>query len=243
MSTRKFHFPLSILLREGDKLQAAVADPDYATALQARLGATIAAATATLLADVRTELQNQSGQTGDAGTLTQAQKDAFEEVERLAAGARRSARLAFRGQGVLLRSEFQVGIETPKSLAAELERAGLTHTACVKYAAPLAEQGWIASDTTDLATAIGACGGLDTDQGEAFADRAEFTAELTRTANALYDGLLKIQNAARLQYPSTKPNTAAARARFLLNTFPPRDRSEPDGGTTPPPNPPPPSTP
>ncbi len=76
------------------------------------------------------------------------------------------------------------------------------------------------------------------DQGEAFAARAGFTDDLTLAANTLYDGILYdgilyVQNAARLEYPSTRPGTAAARARFLLETFPPRDRSQPDGGTQP----------
>ncbi len=238
-NTRKFRGTLSGLLLAGDQILAAVTDSAYSAAMTARLGATVGADLTALLAAVREELRKQSGKTGDAGTMTQQQKDALQEVERLTAGARRTARLAFPGQDVVLRSEFQVGIDTPKSLAAELERAGLIAAACSKYATELAAQGWLASDTTELTAAIAACAGTETEQGDAVADRVEFTAELTRAANALNAELLRIQNAARLQYPSTKPNTEAARTRFLLNTFPPRDRSQPDGETpAPTPNPP-----
>jgi hypothetical protein len=202
--------------------------------MQERLGADIATAFGTLVAAVRTQVLQQSGKTGEAGTVTDLQEQAQQEVERLTAGARRSARLAFPGQDVVLRSEFQVGIDTPKTLAAELDRAGKIQAACVKYATQLATQGWLARDTTALGAAIAACSGHDIDQGEAFADRAEYTADLTRAANALYDGCLRVQNAARLEYPSTLDGTEAARRRFQLDTFPPRDRTQPDGGTTPP---------
>lgn len=220
MNRRRFNFALSTLLRDGDKLKDALEDTDYATAMRARLGANCAADLGTLLAAVRTELLNQSGKTGDAGSMTQHQNEEFREVERLAAGARRTARLAFPGQDVILHSEFRVGIDTPKTLAAELDRAGKTKAACGKYATQLAAQGWMAADTTDLQAAIAACGGMDTDQGEAFADRAELTTDLTRAANDLYADCLRVQNAARLQYPSTKPNTEAARARFPTRHLP-----------------------
>ena len=211
--------------------------------MEARLGTGIAASFATVIAAVRTELALQSGKTGEAGELTEEQQADFADVERLSAGARRSARLAFAGQAVILHSEFQVGINDPQDLASVLDRAGKTHTAAVKYATQLAPKGWIATDATALGAAIAALSGTGLDQDEALADRAQFTADLTRAANTLFDGCLTIQNAARLQYPSTQPGTEAARVRFLLETFPPRDRSQPDGGTqggtpsTPPPNP------
>ena len=61
-------------------------------------------------------------------------------------------------------------------------------------------------------------------------ERKDLTGALTRAANALYAECLAVQNAARLQYPSPQPGTEAARVRFQLETFPPRDRSQPDGG-------------
>jgi hypothetical protein len=241
MKPRKFKGPLSGLLRAGDNIKNAVQDDDYATKMQERLGATIAADLTALLDDVRQQLRDQTGKTSEAGGTTQQQTAAFDEVERLTSGARRSARLAFPGEDVKLRSEFQVGIDSPKTLAAELERANLIKAACTRYATDLARQGWIARDTAALQAAIDACSGSGVDQTEAFADRAELTADLKRASNDLYDKLLTVQNAARLEYPSTRPGTEAARARFLLDTFPPRDRSQPDGGTEPPTPPTPPS--
>src|SRR5438105_1978712 len=80
------------------------------------------------------QIQNQGGKTGDAGDLTTDQRAAFREVERLTADARRSARQAFPGDDVKLRSEFQVGINEPQDLASQLDRAGKTLVAARKYA-------------------------------------------------------------------------------------------------------------
>ncbi len=241
---RKFSFSLSTLLHAADSLSDALADAEYAPAMSARLNDPAATpplifATdfATAIAGVRTQVQNQGGKTGDAGDLTADQRATFAEVERLAAGARRTARQAFPGDDVKLRTEFQVGINDPQDFAAVIERARKTHTATVKYAADLKKEGWLPADSTALSTALAMLGTAALDQDEALADRAQFTAALTRAANTLYKNCLTTQNAARLQYPSTRPGTEAARARFLLESFPPRDRSQPDPH---PPTPPPP---
>jgi hypothetical protein len=185
-----------------------------------------------------TEVANQGGKTGDVGDLTAEQRFAFNEVERLTAGARRTARQAFPGEDVKLRSEFQIGVNEPNDLGSKIARAEKTLAAAQKYAAGLKTKGWLPRDATALETALGQLSGVALDQDEALADRAKFTAALTRAANALYDLCLAVQNAARLEYPSTQPGNEAARARFQLDTFPPRDRSQPDGGTQPPPTPP-----
>jgi len=119
-----------------------------------------------------------------------------------------------------------------------LVRAQKTLDASVKYASDLKKEGWLPADSTALETALTSLSGVALDQDEALADRAKFTADLTRTANALYKLCLTAQNAARLHYPSTQPGTEAARVRFLLDTFPPRDRSQPDPGAPHPNNPP-----
>lgn len=237
---RKFSFALSVLLRAADGFEDALEDTDYAAAMQDRLGDDTATpplvyltAFTAAIAAVRAEVANQSGKTGDAGDLTIDQRAAFGEVERLSAGARRSARLAFPGDDVKLRSEFQVGILEPNDLGSILGRADKTLTAARKYAADLKKKGWKPADATALEAALGLLSGVALDQDEALADRAMMTAALTRKANALYDDCLAVQNAARLEYPSTVAGTEAARARFQLDTFPPRDRSQPDGGTQP----------
>ncbi|MEQ1861847.1 MAG: hypothetical protein ABMA13_18160 [Chthoniobacteraceae bacterium] len=231
---RKFSFPLATLLREADKLQNAIDEPAYLVKMKARLGDDVSTEFAALIASTRTELGKQTSKTGDASAMTGEQDDAVSELERLTAGARRTAGLAFPGQA-LLRAEFKVGVDTPKTLAAELERAAAISAACVKYATQLAAQGWIAADTTELNTVIAACSGTDTEQEAAYAERHGLTDSLTAAANALYKGCLRVQNGARLAWPSTKPDTATPRERFLLDSFPPRDRSQPDGGTQPPP--------
>ena len=248
---RKFSFPLSTLLHAADSLDAALGDPDYAVAMVTRLDDPtetppyiFRTVFETSLASVRTEVQHQGGKTGDAGDLTADQRAAFAEVERLTAGARRSARQAFPGDDVKLRTEFQVGINEPQDLASVLVRAQKTLDATRKYAADLKKEGWLPADSDALAAALAALSGVALTQDEALADRAQFTGALTRAANLLYRLCLRIQNAARLQYPSTQPGTEAARARFLLETFPPRDRSQPDPHPpTPPPTPPTPPTP
>ena len=242
---RKFTFPLSTLLHAADSLNDTLGDIDYAPAMVTRLDDPTTTppyifrtVLETALAAVRTQVQKQGGKTGDAGDLTANQRTAFAEVERLTAGARRSARQAFPGDDVKLRTEFQVGITDPQDLASQLARAQKTLDASVKYAADLKKEGWLPADATALGTALAALSGVALDQDEALADRAQFTADLTRAANALYKLCLSTQNAARLQYPSTQPGTEAARARFLLETFPPRDRSQPDPHPpTPPPTP------
>jgi hypothetical protein len=71
----------------------------------------------------------------------------------------------------------------------------------------------------------------------------ELTGDATRAANALYDELLRVQNGARLQWPlppagvEIASGILSARNKFLLDTFPPRDRSQPDAGATPAPAP------
>ena len=138
-----------------------------------------------------------------------------------------------------LPSEFQVGITEPQDLASQPERAGKTLAPARKHGAALKKEGWIAADATALEPALRALGGIAFDQDEALADRAQFTAALTRTANAPYKLCLSVQNAARLQYPSTQPGTEATRARFLLETFPHATAATGPQPTPPPaPNPP-----
>src|SRR6266446_5745318 len=89
---RKFTFPLSTLLHAGDSFNDALGDIDYSAAMAARLDDPDATPPVifrtvfeTTLAEVRTQIQNQGGKTGDAGDLTTDQRDAFREVERLTA--------------------------------------------------------------------------------------------------------------------------------------------------------------
>jgi hypothetical protein len=244
MSTRrKFTFPIATLSRSARLLHGAITDDAYKIAMDERLGPDFAAAFDGKIHALFGKTAEQGSQTGDISSLTFQQQKDFKEMERLTAGARRSAKLAFPGQDTLLRAEFQVGIHEPQSLEAEIERARKTHAAALKYATELKAKGWIAADTTLLGTTIAALDGIGTEQDEALDERLGLTNEKIIQANALYHDCLTIQNAARLQYPANTDATGSAqnvtaRARFLLDEFPPRDRSEPDGvtqnGTIPP---------
>lgn len=225
----------------------ALVDPAHFAAMSERLNATgdtaennYATRFAAKLNTVNASAATHKAKTGEAGTLTVAQEDAFQELERLIGGARRSARLAFPGDDVKLHSEFQVGIEQPKSLAAELARARIILPSCQRHAAALKKHGWTAKDTTAFEDAITALGDTSLEQAKTFDDRAGLTEERIIAANALFADCLAIQNAARLEYSSNRPGNEGPRHRFLLNEFPPRDRANPSGDNPPPPPPPPP---
>jgi len=163
------------------------------------------------------------------------------EMLRLMSGARRSAGYAFKGNDVVLRSEFQVGVHEPQGLGEEVKRAGLILTAANKYSAELGGEGWVATDATALQTAIAGLSGVDLQQEASKAKGPGMTSVSTVDANQLYRSCLRIQNAARLQYPSTQAGNETPRARYLIGEFPPHGGSD-TGGTPPPPNdnPPPP---
>ena len=180
MATRKFSFPLSVLLGSSRRLYDALTDPDYATAMAERLNGptdmptdNFATRFEAKIAAFSTGQSTQNAQTGAAGTLTKEQKADLLEMERLVAGARRSARLAFPDDPVKLHSEFQVGITDPATLDAELERAGIIVTSCqdADNAVALKAQGWTAADTTLLNAAVGKFSGTALERDEAFDDR------------------------------------------------------------------------
>lgn len=240
MAKRKFHFPLSVLIGASRRLHDALSDAGFAPAMADRLNAdadTPAANFTTRFAGKIAALDagdaSQKTRSGQAGSLTRGQNADLAEMERLLAGARRSARLAFPGDNVKLHNEFQVGIEEPQTLDAELERANIVLTSCrlTGNVAPLKAQGWLPKDTTALDAAIAKFSGSTLAKDDALGDRIGLTGEKIVAANAVYADALRIQNAARLEYPANQPGTEAARARFLLDEFPPRDRSEPSGGT------------
>ena len=167
---------------------------------------------------------------------------AFTEMERLTSGARRSAGLAFPKNDARLRAEFQVGVNDAQDFDSELERAGKVLAACRTHAAALAGHGWIAADTTALESAVQTLDGSDETQEATKGKKKGITATRNRNANELYRQSLTVQNAARLAYPSTQlgkvDGIEEARARYLLDEFPPRGGAS--AGDNPNPNGPPP---
>src|SRR5207237_273551 len=125
--------------RDGKRLLAALTDstvgPVVVTRLTTAKNPQPADAFGKQIALVEKGGADQSGATGDASGLTQAQAAALGELERLMSAARRSATLAFLSGDPRLHSEFQVGVHDPHNLASELERAKKIFAAVTKYAA------------------------------------------------------------------------------------------------------------
>lgn len=248
-TVRTFNFPISTLLRDAKRLLGALLDATVGPAVLARLTTTANphpdAALEAQIALVEKGGTDQSGASGDVVALTQAQAQAFTELERLASAGRRSGALAFPAGDPRLRSEFQVGIRGPQDLASELDRARKILAAVTKYAAEVAEHGWITADTAALAAVIDTLGGADEVQEAAKGKKKGVTASRNAAANTLYKQCLSLQNAARLAYPNTqtdRPAVIEARARFLLDDFPPTGgASAGDTPATPPPSVPPPT--
>ncbi len=236
---RKFHFPIAVLLYEGSPIVAAA--KKYASQLQARFSAERVAQIETLLGQVSQQQSDQKEAAGELGELTQEQNTALKPLFKWMSRARDTAKLAFKGQDVKLREQFQVGVTKPNTLGAHKERARTVITSCrnADNTAALAGQGWIAADTDAMEAALTALGTADDTQEIAKGGKKGVTGTRNRNANDLFDGLLAIQNAANLQFPEDVPANIAIRVEFRLDTFPPHT----GGKGTPPPTPPAPQTP
>lgn len=142
-ANRSFSFPISVLLRDAKRLHAALVDPVTGPAVARRLAKKNPVAgqpdiVFAPLFDAHIQIVENGGiakscAVGEIGQMTQEQIEAFAEMERLISGARRSATLAFLGNYVRLRSEFQIGIHEPADFASEIERAGKVHAACIAH--------------------------------------------------------------------------------------------------------------
>ncbi|MDB6174013.1 MAG: hypothetical protein JWL59_3324 [Chthoniobacteraceae bacterium] len=230
MTERNFSFPLSVLIHQGNVFHRALIDDAYAAPMAERLDqeketANFATRFRAKLDQLGSGSLDHAGKRGAVGSLTQEQAAALKEVTRLTAMARHGAKITFKGESVRLRNEFQVGINTPKTLAAILERSRIILGSCKRYAAELKSNGWIARDTELLETTIATFDDIGLAQGAARSERSGISGAKTRFANEVYTDTLKIQNAASLQYPSSEPGNETARARFLLDEYPPRLRS------------------
>jgi hypothetical protein len=218
----KFHFPLPILVGEGKLiLDAATAHPEVG----GRLDKTYLADTATVLGNVKTQATDQKKKRGQTGVLSKAQLDKIHAFQLLIHNAKETAKLAFKGQTVMLRASFQVGVHKPHDLQSQLQR-GRTVLASMQAAentAALTSKGWTADETTALDTAIT---GLESDKTllEAAKDASVgSTGQKNAQADDLYDRLLTVQNAANLQWPDGDPANAQTRADFRIGKFPPKD--------------------
>ena len=124
-----FHFPLPLLLQDGDLiLNAAEAHGEITT----RLPANHVAETRTLAALVSTQDAAQKSDAGDLGNLTLEQNAKLKTLNERLSSLRETAKRAFKGQDVKLREEFQVGGNKPKDLGAVIQRARIVLTAVQK---------------------------------------------------------------------------------------------------------------
>src|SRR5882672_8846952 len=130
----KFHFPIATLLREGDLIITAA---ETNTAIAARLPAGHVATGRTLIGTVTADVSNMKNKKGGIGTLTQEQEKQLTILNKCVGSAKQTAVLAFKGQSVKLREQFQVGIADHFDLGSIVSRANIV-LGNVKDAADLA---------------------------------------------------------------------------------------------------------
>ena len=220
MSKSTPHFPVSILIHNGDLITAAAgANPPIAS----RLPANYIADSSTALGKVTGDLTSQKNAKGELGPLTRTQQANLNTLQHCMNQARQTAKLAFPGQTVKLHQEFQVGVTGPYDLGSFLARADII-IASVQNAANLAAlklKGWTDADTTAFVAARQSLGTVNVTQQTAKGGAKVSTGQKDADAADLYERLLTIQNAADLQWPATDPANAGVRDAFCLNTFPP----------------------
>jgi hypothetical protein len=206
----KFKAPLGILVQDGDSiLLAAEGRPE----IIARLKTEFVPEIRQLHTELKTSVPAQASAKADTGELTQEQNRAMEDLKDMLAKARKTAKLAFPGQDVKLRQQFQVGNAGNLRLPLLLQSARIIEASCKAPAnlPGMNGNGWTAAETTALHNRIEELDSTDREQEDSKGIGTGATGVRNDLANHLYDGLLKIQNAADLQYPESDPNNAPHR--------------------------------
>ena len=240
MIDNRMHFPIPVLIRDG---QAIVAAAGAHNELTPRLPAGALAQTRALLAQVTAGAGAQKGKRADVGTLTTAQNTGLKALRVWIGKARNTAFLAFRGQDVKLHEEFQVGVNEPHDLGSVVLRADIILAALQKPAnlPALKSKGWLEADTQAFAAVRATLGATDETQEKGKGAAKDATGQVQRAAYDLYEALLAMQNAADLQWPAENPAHAGVRDECRLSTFPPRGGGHVANPETPPPAPTPPA--
>lgn len=225
---RSFNFAVALLIGQATRLLAALRDTVAGPAVLKRLKPGFDDALEAQIQLVQKGGTDQSSAGGALIQLTQAEAEAYTEMERLMSDARHSATLAFPKGDPRLHIEFSVGVQDQShDLDHEMDYANTIATGCQTYAAQLAEHGWTADDTTALAGFISTLEGDPALRDTAGDKKKRLTSARNSGANDLYKMCLSTQNAARLAYPITQAGKVAgvteARARFLLGEFPPHN--------------------
>jgi hypothetical protein len=217
----KFKAPIGILVQDGDSILLALdTRPEVAARLKTGFGAEMRQQHT----DLKASIPAQASAKGDTGELTEEQNQAVEDLKDMLAKARKTAKLAFPGQDVKLRQQFQVGNSSNLRLPLLLQSARIIEASCKAPAnlPAMTENGWTAAETTALRSRIDELDSTDKEQEDSKGIGTGATGVRNDLANRLYDGLLKIQNAADLQYPESDPNNEPHRVAFHLGTFPPK---------------------
>ena len=221
------HMPVPILIGEGRLiLDAGIAHPEVAD----RLDKDYLKTTETVLGNVKTQATGQKQQRGKTAVLTMEQLDKIADFQHWKTQARKTAKLAFKGQTVKLHEQFQVGVHKPHDLQSQLQRGRVILAACQaqENAGPLASKGWTADETTALDNSIKAIEGDKTLLEAAKDAGVGLTGTRNVSVDDLYERLLTIQHAATLEWRDNDPASAQTLADFRLGKFPPRNHPQPD---------------
>src|ERR1035437_4949281 len=150
---------------------------------------------------------------GETGNLTAAQQANLDLLLHSMGQARKTARLAFPGQTVKLRQEFQINIHDSHTLGAVLGRADII-LASVQTTANLPAmklKGWTDAETQTFPPVRGTFPASTTTQQSGQSDAKKATGVKATDAADAYEHILTIQNAADLEFPATDPANAPAR--------------------------------
>jgi hypothetical protein len=235
---RLFTFPSATLYTEGKLILSTAESTEEKPLIDPRLDDGHVAATRALLTTLDPTGDSNHIIRGLLGTMTQAQRDAIRKVSKFKTRARKSAKLAYRGQSVLLHESFLIGNDGPADIATMIRNAEKLLASCTQadHAAALKKQGWIAKDNTGFDAAIRAAKEAFKEHLDKKADSKDETNDTTQQANNLYLGLLAIQNAANNEHDEDDPANRGIRAKYRLGLFPPTDPESkgPSTPTTPP---------
>ncbi len=232
------HCPVPVIAYNGNLIVAAGTKyPKVA----ARLPANYLPDTTAALDKLPADSTGQKIAEGETAGLTLVQQKNLDLLLHCMGQARKTARLAFAGQPVKMRQEFQIGIHASHKLPAVLDRADiiLASTQTTENLAAMKLKGWTNAETATFTAARGTFPASSTAQKSGQSDAMKATGVKAVDASDAYERILTIQNAGDLEFPAIDPANAPIRAEFRLDIFPPTHHLPPAE----PPPPPPPATP
>lgn len=216
----KPHCPVAVITYNGNLIVAAA--QKYPNVI-ARLPEDYITATIASLGKLPTDVSNQKQARGETGNLTAEQQKNFDALLHLMSQARKTAKLAFRGQTVKLHEEFQIGTHDSHELAAVLERADIILASVQKTENfdALKLKGWMDADSKKFTAVRGTFPDSTVVQKAGQSDAKQATITKSSDAADAYEHVLTIQNACDLEYPATDLANAPIRAEFRIGIFPP----------------------